>query len=204
VARLRKAALAVVSPEALQDVFRVLLLRAQTGHLASMKLLFAYTLGKPAAALDPDEIEDTDEEPQPPQVIEPEVKDIEEDLEDEEEDCEPPEAIPEDPVTEQVKLVLQSLSSALNEIPQEVRDELASRFREQARPQPCPTPAPGGQQEKPRQTDAAKPRERSPACKRELPGPPDRRPDHRGPNQDERAEERRADGGPSAAINADP
>src|SRR5271168_1784496 len=44
IAKLRKAALEVVTPEELQGVFRVLLLRAQTGHLPSMKLLFAYTL----------------------------------------------------------------------------------------------------------------------------------------------------------------
>jgi hypothetical protein len=61
VARLRKAALAVVTPEDMQSVFRVLLLRAQGGHLPAMKLLFAYTIGLPAATVDPDEVE----EPQP-------------------------------------------------------------------------------------------------------------------------------------------
>jgi hypothetical protein len=57
VARLRKAALAVVTPEDMQSVFRVLLLRAQGGHLPAMKLLFAYTLGLPTATVDPDEVE---------------------------------------------------------------------------------------------------------------------------------------------------
>jgi hypothetical protein len=61
VARLRKAALAVVTPEDMQSVFRVLLLRAQGGHLPAMKLLFAYTIGLPTATVDPDEVE----EPQP-------------------------------------------------------------------------------------------------------------------------------------------
>ena len=49
---------ASMTPEELKGVFRVLLLRAQTGHLPSMKLLFAYTLGKPAEAVDPDEVLD--------------------------------------------------------------------------------------------------------------------------------------------------
>src|SRR5690242_13277475 len=61
VARLRKAALEVVTPEDMQSVFRVLLLRAQTGHLASMQLLFAYTIGKPVKTVDPDEVLDEEE-----------------------------------------------------------------------------------------------------------------------------------------------
>src|SRR5262249_37027667 len=61
VARRRRAALAVVPPEACQSVFRVLLLRAQGGHLPAMKLLFAYTLGLPTQTVDPDEVD----EPQP-------------------------------------------------------------------------------------------------------------------------------------------
>jgi hypothetical protein len=48
VAQLRKAALKIVTPKEMEDVFRVLLLRAKTGNLEAMKLLFLYTLGKPA------------------------------------------------------------------------------------------------------------------------------------------------------------
>jgi hypothetical protein len=48
VAQLRKAALKIVTPKEMEDVFRVLLLRAKTGSLEAMKLLFLYTLGKPA------------------------------------------------------------------------------------------------------------------------------------------------------------
>jgi hypothetical protein len=58
VAKLRKAALEVVTPEEIQGVFRVLLLKAQTGHLPSVKLLLAYTIGQPAATVDPDEVEE--------------------------------------------------------------------------------------------------------------------------------------------------
>jgi hypothetical protein len=48
VGQLRKAALKIVTPKEMEDVFRVLLLRAKTGNLEAMKLLFLYTLGKPA------------------------------------------------------------------------------------------------------------------------------------------------------------
>jgi hypothetical protein len=48
VAQLRKAALKIVTPKEMEAVFRVLLLRAKTGSLEAMKLLFLYTLGKPA------------------------------------------------------------------------------------------------------------------------------------------------------------
>jgi hypothetical protein len=57
VAKLRKAALQIVTPEEIQGIFRVLLLRAQGGHLPSIKLLFAYTIGQPAATVDPDEVD---------------------------------------------------------------------------------------------------------------------------------------------------
>jgi hypothetical protein len=48
VGQLRKAALKIVTPREMEAVFRVLLLRAKTGNLEAMKLLFLYTLGKPA------------------------------------------------------------------------------------------------------------------------------------------------------------
>jgi hypothetical protein len=62
VAKLRKAALAVISEDDMQSVFRVLLLRAQGGHLPAMKLLFAYTIGLPAQTVDPDEVLEMQEE----------------------------------------------------------------------------------------------------------------------------------------------
>jgi hypothetical protein len=57
VAKLRKAALQIVTPEEIQGVFRILLLRAQGGHLPAIKLLLAYTIGQPAATVDPDEVD---------------------------------------------------------------------------------------------------------------------------------------------------
>jgi hypothetical protein len=62
VAKLRKAALAVISEDDMQSVFRVLLLRAQGGHLPAMKLLFAYTIGLPVKTVDPDEVLELEEE----------------------------------------------------------------------------------------------------------------------------------------------
>src|SRR5690349_6882431 len=58
VAKLRKAALRIVKPQDMEDVFRVLLMRAKTGHLESMKLLFLYTMGKPAPPLPSEHVED--------------------------------------------------------------------------------------------------------------------------------------------------
>jgi hypothetical protein len=119
VAKLRQAALEIVTPQEIQGVFRVLLLRAQTGHLASIKLLLAYTIGQPAATVDPDEI-DLPDEPPPPPVIEEE--------EEEEDDFGEPEVAPEVPGPAKVQSVLQALAAALHEVPQEVRDDLARQF----------------------------------------------------------------------------
>jgi hypothetical protein len=58
VAKLRKAALQIVTPEEIQGVFRILLLRAQGGHLPAIKLLLAYTIGQPAATVDPDKVDE--------------------------------------------------------------------------------------------------------------------------------------------------
>jgi hypothetical protein len=121
VAKLRQAALEIVTPQEIQGVFRVLLLRAQTGHLASIKLLLAYTIGLPAATVDPDEIEDLPALPPPPPVIE-----VEED--DDEEDFEEPQAEEENPGPAKVETILQALTAALNEAPQQVRDDLARRL----------------------------------------------------------------------------
>jgi hypothetical protein len=161
VAKLRKAALAVVTPEAMESVFRVLLLRAQTGHLPSMKLLFAYTLGKPAGAVDPDDIEEDEEEPAPPPVSEAVEEGVEEDLEEiEEEAFEEPVPAEDDPVTDNEKPVVESLSDTISAIPLEVRQELANRFRA------APVPRPATEQT----------RKPSSSTRPEQPGEPVRRP----------------------------
>src|SRR5436309_2276894 len=56
-AELRKVLLEVVTPEELRQVAFSLLLRAKTGNLAAIKLLFQYVLGKPAESVDPDRLE---------------------------------------------------------------------------------------------------------------------------------------------------
>jgi hypothetical protein len=136
VAKLRQAALEIVTPQEIQGVFRVLLLRAQTGHLASIKLLLAYTIGQPAATVDPDEIDLPDEPPPPPVV--------EEEEEEDEDDFDEPQVEEENPGPARVDMILQALTAALTAVPQDVRDELASRFQDEpqaaAEPQPAPEP----------------------------------------------------------------
>jgi hypothetical protein len=56
-AQLRKALLEVVTPEEMRQVAFTLLLRAKTGNLAAIKLLFQYVIGKPAEGVDPDRLE---------------------------------------------------------------------------------------------------------------------------------------------------
>jgi hypothetical protein len=56
-AQLRKALLEVVTPEEMRQVAFTLLLRAKTGNLTAIKLLFQYVLGKPAEGVDPDRLE---------------------------------------------------------------------------------------------------------------------------------------------------
>jgi hypothetical protein len=57
VAALRRALLASVTERDLDDVARELLRQAKEGSLAAAKLLLSYTLGKPAAAVDPDTLD---------------------------------------------------------------------------------------------------------------------------------------------------
>jgi hypothetical protein len=54
VAALRKAALHAVSENDVADVVRMLLEKAKAGNLPAAKLLFQYTVGKPAPAVEPD------------------------------------------------------------------------------------------------------------------------------------------------------
>jgi hypothetical protein len=48
VAALRSALVNKVTPEDIEDVVNILLLKAKQGDLAAVKLLFSYVLGKPA------------------------------------------------------------------------------------------------------------------------------------------------------------
>src|ERR1700683_2732856 len=57
VAALRCALVAQVTAADLEEVLAVLLIKAKTGDLAAIKLLLAYTIGKPAAGVGPDTLE---------------------------------------------------------------------------------------------------------------------------------------------------
>src|SRR5213078_437222 len=57
VAALRRALLAKVTAEDIEEVLAVLLIKAKSGDLAAIKLLLSYTIGKPGAAVDPDTLD---------------------------------------------------------------------------------------------------------------------------------------------------
>jgi hypothetical protein len=65
VADLRRALLDAVTPEDLQTLTRQLIAMAQAGDMAAARLVLAYTLGKPAAAVDPDKVENPAPPPAP-------------------------------------------------------------------------------------------------------------------------------------------
>jgi hypothetical protein len=56
-AALRRALLAVVTPEDLEAVARVLVQKARDGDLAAIKLLLLYAVGRPTEAVDPDTLD---------------------------------------------------------------------------------------------------------------------------------------------------
>jgi hypothetical protein len=57
VAALRSALLDSISAEDLAAIVRALIAKAQAGDVAAAKLIFAYVLGKPAQAVDPDRLD---------------------------------------------------------------------------------------------------------------------------------------------------
>jgi hypothetical protein len=57
VAALRKQLVESVTPEVMANICQVLLLRAQGGNLAAVKLLFSYVLGRPPEAVNPDTLD---------------------------------------------------------------------------------------------------------------------------------------------------
>jgi hypothetical protein len=57
VAQLRRALCNSVTDEDVQEVSRQLLAQAKQGDVASARLLFGYTIGRPAAAVDPDRLD---------------------------------------------------------------------------------------------------------------------------------------------------
>lgn len=57
VAALRKALLAGVTAEDIEEVLAVLMIKAKSGDLAAIKLLLSYTVGKPGPAVDPDTLD---------------------------------------------------------------------------------------------------------------------------------------------------
>lgn len=57
VAALRKAFLEVVGEEDIKEVVQALLRRAKEGDVAAIKVMLAYAIGKPAEAVDPDEVD---------------------------------------------------------------------------------------------------------------------------------------------------
>jgi hypothetical protein len=57
VALLRKVVLEVVSDEDLAEIVRVLVALAKKGDVAAARLVMGYTIGKPAATIDPDRVE---------------------------------------------------------------------------------------------------------------------------------------------------
>jgi hypothetical protein len=56
-AALRSALIAAVTEDDIQTIARQLVTQAKLGHLAAIKLLFAYVLGKPAEAVNPDTLD---------------------------------------------------------------------------------------------------------------------------------------------------
>src|SRR5579883_1833328 len=56
-AKLRQAALEAVTEEDIRAAMRVLKEKALQGDVAALKLLFAYTIGKPQPAVDPDTLD---------------------------------------------------------------------------------------------------------------------------------------------------
>jgi hypothetical protein len=58
VAALRSALVNKVTPEDIEDIVIILLLKAKQGDLAAVKLLFSYVLGKPADTVDPDRLDE--------------------------------------------------------------------------------------------------------------------------------------------------
>jgi hypothetical protein len=56
-AALRAALIQSVTEQDIKDIVTVLVRDAKRGHLAAIKLLFAYVIGKPAAAVDPDTLD---------------------------------------------------------------------------------------------------------------------------------------------------
>jgi hypothetical protein len=65
VADLRRALLDTVTPDDLQAITRQLIAKAREGDVAAARLVLAYTLGKPAAAVDPDRVETPEPPPAP-------------------------------------------------------------------------------------------------------------------------------------------
>jgi hypothetical protein len=57
VAALRRALLARVTAEDIEEIVAVLLIKAKSGDLAAIKLLLSYSLGKPGPAVDPDTLD---------------------------------------------------------------------------------------------------------------------------------------------------
>src|SRR5262245_26191241 len=58
VAALRSALVNKVTPEDIEDIVIILLLKAKQGDLAAVKLLFSYVLGKPTDTVDPDRLDE--------------------------------------------------------------------------------------------------------------------------------------------------
>src|SRR5262245_58033945 len=58
VAALRSALVHKVTPEDIEDIVIILLLKAKQGDLAAVKLLFTYVLGKPTETVDPDRLDE--------------------------------------------------------------------------------------------------------------------------------------------------
>src|SRR5688572_7495328 len=56
VAALRKQLIDAMTPAVFQRAIQALMVRAFSGDMAALKLLFQYTLGKPAEAKDPDRV----------------------------------------------------------------------------------------------------------------------------------------------------
>src|SRR5262249_44626926 len=57
VAALRKALFGRLTPEKMEAIADKLIEMAAAGNIQAIKLLFSYTLGKPAAAVDPDQLD---------------------------------------------------------------------------------------------------------------------------------------------------
>src|SRR5436190_3176364 len=87
VAQLHRAALAAVREEDLYEIFQTLVIHAKAGRIPAIKLVLAYTLGKPQEAGNPDEVIQEEIRPTPPGPP-PDLGDDEEEEEEEEEECE--------------------------------------------------------------------------------------------------------------------